>query len=433
NTRVAIYDGDVQIGNAYAGADGSWYFPVPTLGQGEHFFTVVTAGVTSDPFTLTIGAPDSLKPSIDHAYDDFGKTGELATGSLTDDTTPTLIGKAEPNTRVAIYDGDVQIGNAYAGADGSWYFPVPTLGQGEHFFTVVTAGVTSDPFTLTIGAPDSIKPTIDSVVDNIGGVTELVSGSVTDDARPTFQGQGEPNTTLKVYDNGKIIDYVSIDQDGHWAYTGNLHKLSEGEHLFTFAGDGVVSEPFALTVQNVPEAPQPQIDSAFDNAGPLTGSVANGGITDDDRPVFSGRGEPDAGVFVYDNNVFIGAVAVDGDGSWTFQPSEFRTLTPGAHTFTVEIDGVRSEPFVLNVEAASPQASVSAYEGLPSLADLLQSSSELFVGETDIAPISEAVLDLSLGGFDESLALVETTDGIPVFSPVISPELWQPETAHTLG
>ncbi|MGY2378659.1 hypothetical protein ACW9IB_29515, partial [Pseudomonas sp. SDO524_S393] len=93
-------------GNAYASADGSWHFPVPTLGQGEHVFTVVTAGVTSDPFTLNIGAPQSSKPIIDFAFDDFGKTGELTTGSLTDDKTPTLIGKAEPNTRVAIYDGD---------------------------------------------------------------------------------------------------------------------------------------------------------------------------------------------------------------------------------------------------------------------------------------------------------------------------------------
>ncbi|MGY2378077.1 Ig-like domain-containing protein, partial [Pseudomonas sp. SDO524_S393] len=69
----------------------------------------------------------SAAPSIDFAFDDFGKTGELTSGSLTDDRTPTLIGKAQPNSPVAIYDGDVQIGNAYASADGSWHFPVPTL------------------------------------------------------------------------------------------------------------------------------------------------------------------------------------------------------------------------------------------------------------------------------------------------------------------
>lgn len=443
NTFIQIYDNGNYLASAYVDELGNWQTSLPlesTLQPGEHELTVVdSAGQKSEPFLLTVANPEPVtKPQVTSAFDDFGKVGELVNGSLTDDATPTLFGKAEPFTQVAIYDGTTRVGYAHSGQDGNWYFQAPALGQGSHVFTVVTAGVTSDPFTLTIGAPDSIKPQITTVIDNIGAVTELVSGSTTDDARPTFQGTGEPQTLLWVYDNGKRVGQTYVEQDGSWSYTDETHKLSEGLHSFTFVGDGVTSEPFELNVQDIPEAPKPQVDSAFDNAGAWTGSVTSGATIDDNRPVFSGQAEPDAAVLVYDNGLFIGAAHVGNDGQWTFQPSEFRALRPGEHTFTVTTDGVRSEPFVLHIEAIAQGTQVSAYEGepgLPSLSDLLQPASELFLGETDISPLSEAAFDLSLAGFNDSLDLasIETTDGISAFVPLANPQPWQQEIANPLG
>lgn len=431
HSQVAIYDGTTRLGYALTRPDGNWQFQAATLSQGEHSLTAVTktpigTELSSDTFTLTIGAPESAKPQIDQAFDNFGKYSELVNGSLTDDATPALRGKADPFAMVQIYDGSRRIGYAHSNADGIWEFQVPPLNQGTHVFTVVNAGVSSDPFTLTIGAPESTAPVITSVVDNIGTVIELASGSVTNDARPTFHGQGEPLTLLKVYDNGKLVDNVTVLQDGSWTYTNINKKLSPGEHTFTFVGEGATSEAFVLNVQDVPQTPTPQVDSALDQAGDWTGSVTSGATIDDYRPVFSGQAEPNSAVFVYDDRLFIGAARAGEDGQWTFQPSEFSPLSPGTHTFTVITDGVTSEPFVLHVEATAPGIETSGHERepqLPLLSDLLQPASELFAGDASVIATGEAVLDLSLAGFNESLELAPvTTNGVSVFSPAALPQ-----------
>jgi hypothetical protein len=438
-TQIQVYRDGIRIGYAPTSSDGNWSFPVPTLGLGTHVFTVVSAGVTSDPFTLNISAP--TKPVISSAIDDFGRTGDVVNGGTTDDTTPRLTGQGVAFSQVHIFNGDVRIGSAFISPDGTWSFPVPRLALGEHVFTVVNSGVTSDPFTLNISAPDSARPVIDSVTDNIGAVGELVSGATTDDARPTFQGQGEPSTRIDIYDNGKQIGATTVAQDGSWSFTNHNTKLSPGEHVFTFAGAGVTSEPFVLYIENVPAAPQPTIDSAFDNAGTQTGSVNSGAVIDDPRPVFSGRGDPDAIISMYDNFNYIGNALVDGNGNWTFQPRDFTPLNIGEHVFTALIDGVHSAPFILHVEAAAPSIQMAMNEAtpdLPSLFELLQPASELFAGEADLSPLSDVVLDLSGTDFNEALYAgspqLETTDGVPVvFSTVTSTEFWQQPTEHSVG
>ena len=306
---------------------------------------------------------------------------------------------------------------------------------------MVNAGVSSDPFTLNVSAPNSTKPVIDSVFDNIGTVGELVSGNTTDDARPTFNGRGEPFTLLTVYDNGMQVAKIPVDQNGSWSFTDHYNKLSPGEHLFTFVGAGVASEPFVLHVENAPETPKPTINSAFDSVGTEVGNVTSGALIDDPRPVFSGHGEPDSTIFIYDHYGYAGATLVDEHGNWTFQPSEFGALNPGEHVFTAVADGVRSEPFVLRVEPAALAIEVATNEGasdLPLLFDLLQPTSELFAGETDLSPLDEVVADLSSFGLDDELNAglpqFDTTDGIPVvFSTVAPLDFWQQSTEYPVG
>ncbi|MBK4785074.1 MAG: hypothetical protein FT714_13100 [Pantoea sp. Pent] len=76
------------------------------------------------------------------------KTGNVANGGKTDDTTPTLSGKAEAGSVVTIYDGLTKLGSVTAGADGKWTFtPASSLKNGGHSFNVSAtdkAGNTSE-------------------------------------------------------------------------------------------------------------------------------------------------------------------------------------------------------------------------------------------------------------------------------------------------
>ncbi|MDB5768297.1 MAG: hypothetical protein JWQ61_3111 [Collimonas fungivorans] len=370
-TQVFLYEGDTLVGRGRVNADGSWSLsPNGLLTTGEHAFTVRGGeGVVSEPFVLNVQTHEAARLVIDSVYDDFGVSGVISNGGATDDSNPSFRGHGEPGTQVFLFEGDTQVGRGQVNADGSWSLsPEGLLAIGQHEFTVRGAGVTSEPFALTVTAPDSAKPVIESVFDNIGTVGDVANGGTTDDARPTFHGHGQPDTYVFLYDGNTRVGAALVDPEGSW--TLNVIKpLAPGEHLFTVNGEGLTSEPFALILDNVPETPKPVIESAIDDVG-ATGVILNGGTTDDYQPVFHGHAEPDAPVIVfYDNGINIGSSSVGADGSWTFElidQYQSINLAPGDHSITASTDGVIfSDPFVLHVTEATPAAA-----GVDSLASV---------------------------------------------------------------
>ncbi|WP_150119738.1 Ig-like domain-containing protein [Collimonas pratensis] len=422
-----ILDNGTLTSSAYVGQSGAWGVTAAPPGSPTAVELVEEAALPdiTDP-TLLEPVPESTglpPPVIVLAFDDFGRTGIVGDGGVTDDVAPMLSGQGEPFAQLMIFDNGVHLGDATAGEDGKWLFNVSEpLAQGEHVFTVVGAGVTSAPFSLTIGAPDSARPVIDQVLDNIGATAQLASGDTTDDARPAFHGSGEPGTLLEVYDHGLLVGSLPVGLDGRWSYTDHFDRLSPGEHVFTMVGAGVASEPFVLHVANVPAAPAPVIDSLVGQAG----DISSGAVTDDNRPVFNGRGEPDALVRLYDGELYLGAAVADENGNWTFRPGEHAPLSDGAHVFTAATGGDSSALFVLQIatsaatgEAPAMPAADEALGGLV-LADLLQAPAKELLAE-------QASGDAAGAGFVKTAA----ADGVVL--PVAMPaELWQQDAAPAM-
>ncbi|MHC5352565.1 Ig-like domain-containing protein, partial [Metapseudomonas furukawaii] len=137
-------------------------------------------------------APDA--PTIGKAEDNEGiKTGDLASGDVTDDRTPTLSGTSEAGSTVVILDNGVEIGRVIAGTDGAWTFtPETELAEGEHSFTVQAIDAagnlsgSSDAFELVIDITAPLDPSIDEIFDNQGDIQGPIdNGGLTDDATPT--------------------------------------------------------------------------------------------------------------------------------------------------------------------------------------------------------------------------------------------------------
>ncbi|WP_198375189.1 Ig-like domain-containing protein, partial [Burkholderia ubonensis] len=170
---VYIYDGTTLLGTAPVDADGIWEFASPTLADGAHsFHTVVedAAGNRSAPtesIDFTVDTSDVIV-SISHAIDNEGAERELANGAATNDSTPTLHGKATANGLVTIYlaGSATPLGTARADANGDWHFEVPALAEGTHRFeATVTPNVGGEsdrtaPFELEIDLTDPIPPEI---------------------------------------------------------------------------------------------------------------------------------------------------------------------------------------------------------------------------------------------------------------------------------
>ncbi|MEX3021782.1 BapA/Bap/LapF family large adhesin [Kluyvera sp. STS39-E] len=375
-SEIIIYDNGVELARAVADAKGNWGLELSTpLSDGSHSLTVVAvdaAGNVSQPTPELVFSVDTATPlgAINIVVtDDVGPVqGKLTSGSTTDDTTPTFSGRAEPNGTVSVYDGTTLLGQATADSTGRWSFtPSAPLPSGlHHFTTTVTdaagnASPASPTFDLTISpiaGPISGLVVNDNVNPIIGALT---NGAATNDDTPTFSGKATANSTLRVYDNGVLVATIPVDASGNWTYTPSP-ALGNGSHSVTFtvdsgSGPSVPSEPFVVTVDTA--APNAVTGlTVVDDKSPGIGQLVNGGITNDNTPIISGRAEPGTTVTIYDGGVVIGTAKVDDDGQWGFTPGT--PLTDGTHHITTTVTdaagnvSAASPDFVLGVDVTAP-------------------------------------------------------------------------------
>ncbi|WP_431223585.1 Ig-like domain-containing protein [Serratia sp. L9] len=368
-STVTVLDNGKAIGTTTVDDNGNWTFtPAEPLDNGEHTLTTTVtdpAGNTSEPSPgITLVVDDTpVVISVGGIKDDVGTiTGNLQPGDVTDDRQPEFTGSGKPGSVVTVKDGDTVLGTTTVQPDGSWSFtPEAELGEGEHTLTVTAedaAGntVTSPGFGFTVDSEAPGKPSVGSAIDDVGDVRgELVSGSATDDATPTLKGVAEAGSTVHVYDNGELIGSVTTDANGAWAFTPTT-PLTEGDHaLTTTATDkaGNTSAPsdvFTLSTDySVPDASKVAITGVDDQVGEHKGSVANNGMTDDNRPTISGTGAETGNIItVYNGTSVVGSTTVQADGTWSLKPT--LPLADGLVKLTAkETDSVG------NTTAASPE------------------------------------------------------------------------------
>ncbi|WP_233871715.1 Ig-like domain-containing protein [Paraburkholderia adhaesiva] len=293
------------------------------------------------------------KPTVE-VIDNVGpKQGVLASGDVTDDSTPTFTGTGKAGDTVTIYDGGYAIGTATVGDDGTWTFvPSEALSDGAHNLTVTQTGpgtLVSDStasITITVDtvAPDtpSLGNGLGAVIDNVGPITgPIAANGVTDDPRPVFQGQGTPGDTITIYDNGAALGTAAVGDDGTWSFQPSS-DLNEGSHAITVTesdpagNESAPSDAFNFgSDYTAPDTPSlgNGLGAVIDNVGPITGPIAANGVTDDPRPVFQGKGTPGDTITVYDNGAALGTAAVGDDGTWSFQPSS--DMNEGSHAITI--------------------------------------------------------------------------------------------------
>ncbi|MEM6162496.1 Ig-like domain-containing protein, partial [Erwinia sp. P6884] len=393
--HVNIYDNGELAGTAPVDADGNWsWTPAQDLADGSvHELTVAAvdaagnegpqvSGTADDgwSFTIDTSIPDNQTSGIVvdsiTLTDDVGAvTGEIADGSVTDDTRPVYAGKATADIdHVNIYDNGELAGTAPVDADGNWsWTPAQDLADGSvHELTVAAvdaagnegpqvSGTADDgwSFTIDTSVPDNQTSgiVVDSITltDDVGAVIgEIADGSVTDDTRPVYAGKATADIDhVNIYDNGELAGTAPVDADGNWSWTpaqdladGSVHELTvaavdaagnEGPQVSGTADDG-----WSFTIDT--SAPG---DNAFtegsisltDDVGPVQGIIADGATTDDARPTYSGsvsaEGLTDGvvSVNIYDAGQLVGSAAVDADGNWSWTPES--AVTSGAHALTV--------------------------------------------------------------------------------------------------
>ncbi|PTM33952.1 adhesin [Enterobacter cloacae] len=383
NSVVTIFDGGTQIAVVTADSAGAWTFtPDSALGEGSHSFTVRATdplgnvSQVSNTWSVVVDLTAPTVPTLDTVNDNVpgGVTGDLTSGQVTNDNTPTISGTGQTGSTIHIMNNGTPIGLATVDGNGNWSFtPSTPLVDGSYalraYATDVAgnASANSSVFTFTVDTTGPAAPVLTSVIDDVGPVTgTLTTGSSTNDARPTINGTGEVGATVHIIVDGNEVGTAVVNAQGNWTFTPGA-DLSDGPHAITFnatdtAGNtGSTTAPFNLTVDTVvPSAPV--ISTAADNVGSIQTPLSSGQSTDDTTPTLNGTATANATVTVYENGQPVGTAQADGSGAWSFTPST--PLVNGSHTWTATVTdaagniSLPSPGFTLIVDTLAPNAPV---------------------------------------------------------------------------
>ncbi|MFM2078579.1 MAG: Leukotoxin, partial [Actinomycetota bacterium] len=313
NLKINVYDGLTLLGSTTSNAQGDWSLtPTTPLATGLHNITataVSVAGVESAPTGVFPFSIDTTAPvlTLDSANDDVGTLrGVIASGSTTDDATPTLRGTGEPGATVKVFDNGQLIGTTTVTPAGTWALtPSTPLADGLHSVTATAtdpAGDTSPqtaaiPFTVDTSAV--VDPVITRALDDFAPQTGVVaSGGATNDKTPTLEGTARANDKVELFYKvpggaNVSIGITTADANGHWTLTPAA--LIERSYDFVAVATGSTGNPsqpsntYSLLIDaTAPTAPV--ITTVTDDVGSKQGAVAGGATTDDTTPTIVGTG-----------------------------------------------------------------------------------------------------------------------------------------------
>ena len=240
-------------------------------------FTNVSGGASEEGFSL-----DALAAAIDNAYNNIfsqtlevtvtavddnvvtGNTDQAVSGNLdiegnilehensqrtglhiTNDNTPTLVGKATSNATISIFDGEGEnaplLGTTTADNDGNWsYTPTSPLADGDHKFTIEASKVAANGEELKATSTQEI--TVDTDNSTLS-ITKISTDDFSDlshyntmydsnkqyDFSPSIEGKAEPFAEINLVITKAEV--VCRDAFGHsWVEKGNeahvVEKLS---------------------------------------------------------------------------------------------------------------------------------------------------------------------------------------------------------------
>ena len=189
----------------------------------------------SDALTITIDtvAPNAPpQPDLDSNSD----SGTSNSDNLTNDTTPTLVGTAEANSKVEIFNGSSSLGTVQAHpTTGDWSFTVSTaLGDGNHSFTAKPFDVAGN----ALAASPNLSITIDASAPAVPSIPDLVPSSdtgssnednITGDTTPSFTGTADADITIELFAGSTSLGTTTADDDGNWNFTVE-NDLPIGSH-----------------------------------------------------------------------------------------------------------------------------------------------------------------------------------------------------------
>jgi hypothetical protein len=115
-------------------------------------------------------------------------TGTVRDG--TSATTLTLMGTAEANSTVMVFDGAIQLGSAVSNRLGAWTYTAASLSSGTNSFTATAIDAAGDASTRSTALTVTITPSSPTTTLESYGLTALVQSGTNFFMKPVAGGSG---------------------------------------------------------------------------------------------------------------------------------------------------------------------------------------------------------------------------------------------------
>ncbi|WP_310281301.1 Ig-like domain-containing protein [Rheinheimera soli] len=291
---------DLTIANgtltAVSSGDGgiTWtatFTPTAGVTNATNVITLDNTGVADTAGNAGTGTTDSNNYAIDTEAPNAPSVPDLAAGSdsgssqtdnITNVTTPTFTGTAEPNSTVTLYDtdGTTVLGSATA-TGGNWSITSSALSAGSHILTAKATdaagneSAASSGLSVTIDTEAPVKPAAPDLDAN-SDTGSSNSDNLTNATSLTFNGTAEDGSTVSLSSSVDNALGATTATGGSWSLT-TAAVTSEGAHNITLtatdvAGNvSVASDPLAITLDKT----APAVGGvAFDQASVSSGNQA---------------------------------------------------------------------------------------------------------------------------------------------------------------
>ncbi|HAS1430561.1 TPA: BapA prefix-like domain-containing protein, partial [Enterobacter hormaechei] len=316
--------------------NGTWSWTAdPALTEGPHTFSVAA----SDAAGNTSASSGDLSVTVDTLPPATPTNITIAA-----EGTP-LTGTADDGTTVTVRDANGNVIGTGVATEGTFSIALSPaqLDAATLTLTATDPAGNASPST-TFDVPDSplelpAVPVITAINDDVDPVTGDVKDKTTNDVTPTLTGTADPGSVIAIYQDGSLLPVTTVvaDTNGNWSYTPLL-PLTEGPHTFavtatnTTTGETSGQSPIATVTVDLTAPTAPAIGAVTDDVGPITGPIADGQSTNDNRPTLTGTGTAGDTITVYDDGDPLGTVVVGPTGTWSYTPP---ALDDGSHTLTV--------------------------------------------------------------------------------------------------
>jgi len=394
---------------AVTSASGAWSITTTSfLNDGDYEVEVTATGLDGNEvsvariLTIDTVAPDAPFADLDVSSD----TGDDNNDNLTNDTTPTFSGSAEPASTVTLTIDGLSY-TSIAAEDGSWEVTVDIeLADGEYEYTVIAtdvAGNHSDPTTdvIIIDTENILTGGLDISSDT---GTSSIDG-ITQETSPIFSGTGEAGltVTLLLEVGSETFTYEAIVDDGGEWQIGPVDPLpQDGVYQYSLSSTDVAGNTTSLQQQFTLDTDISGLTARLDDTS--NSASLEDTITNDNTPTFSGQSEAGATVeLVIDSRSY--SAIVDESGQWVLEVSD--SLPDGIHEYSVTATDVAGNTESLTGLSVTIDTVVSTLSGgLSADSDSGQSSGDgitnvtlpTFSGEGEVG--ASVTLEINDQSFD---------------------------------